>query len=136
TENADGEFFLTRKRPKRCRVQRRNWIEQLDLLIQPAAQFVITGIDPTVTRMRFQRHDPTMKLGFPRSEYRPVPKLSLHKLGAHRIEAKAVNKVVGSFVIQGREVMGSTAEVGCSRPDPVIEIPDGVNSLRAHRRTA
>jgi hypothetical protein len=32
--------------------------------------------------------------------------------------------------------MGSTAKVGGSSPDPVIEVPDGVNLLKAHNRRA
>jgi hypothetical protein len=52
-------------------VQRGNWIEQFDLLIEPPAQLVIVGIDATVTRMCFERDEPTIKLGLPTPEYRP-----------------------------------------------------------------
>ena len=73
-----------------------------------------------------------MKLGFPSPVYRPMAKLSVHELSAHGVEAEVVNEIVGSVVIEGCEVMGSAARVGGSSPDPVIEVPDGVNLLKAH----
>jgi hypothetical protein len=76
-----------------------------------------------MTGMRFERHKPTMKLGFPSPVYRPIAKLSVHELSAHRIEAEVVHKIVGSVVIEGSEVMGSAPKVCGSSPDPVIEVP-------------
>jgi hypothetical protein len=60
-----------------------------------------------------------------------MAKLSLHELSAQGLEVKVINVIVGLVVIEGREVMGSTAKVGGSSPDPVIEVPDGVNLLKS-----
>jgi len=42
-----------------------------------------------------------MKLGLPSPEYRPMAKLSFHKLSVHGVEAKVANVSVVKVIVEG-----------------------------------